>query len=127
LANRLDQEAFAHAALSDQDDVVVAANELGGGQFLDLGAVNRAIEVPIKAGQGLGLAETGLTDAMGDAAFAAQVGLLGDHQVQELQMRQTLAIGARQGGVECLGRQGDLERGEVGQDLFTQVGSCRAV
>src|SRR5438552_6481713 len=40
-ADRLDDSAFADAALADEDEVVLAADEGGRGQFLDLGAVDR--------------------------------------------------------------------------------------
>jgi hypothetical protein len=52
-----------------------SGGELGGGQLLDLAAVDRTVEVPIEVGQGFGFAEACLADAMRDAAFAAQVGL----------------------------------------------------
>ena len=51
--------------------------------------------------------EAGLADAVGDAPLAAPVGLLADQHPQEFQVRQPLALGARQHGVELLGPQGN--------------------
>ena len=55
---------------------------------------------------GLRSREACVADAMSDAAFAALVGLLGDEQVQELLVRQAVAPGARQDGVELFGAGG---------------------
>ena len=61
------------------------------------------VELPVEGAQRLAFAEAGLADAAGDAAFAALVGLLGEQQVQELLVRQAVALGAGQDGVELLG------------------------
>jgi hypothetical protein len=62
---------------------------------------------------------------MSNAPFPALVGLLGDQQVQEVLVRQAVASGSRQDGIELLGAQRDLQRGTVGEDAFTQVGRRR--
>ena len=88
LADRLDQERFSHAALPDQDEIVPASDEGGGGKFLDLNAVDgRSVELPVEGAQRLEFAEACLADAAGDAAFPALTGLVGDEQVQELLVR----------------------------------------
>ena len=84
-----------------------------------------ALNCQSKSASVLRFAEAGLADAMGDAPLAALGGLLADQQVQEVQVRQALPLGARQGGVERLGRQRHLERGEVRKDLLAQGGGFR--
>ena len=69
-ANALDDAAFADTALANEHQVVLAADERAGGQFFDLHAVNRGgVELPVEAGQGVRIAETGLADALGNAAL----------------------------------------------------------
>ena len=124
-ANALDDPAFAHAALTDKDQVVLAADEVARGQFLDLRALDRGgVELPVEALQGVRIAEAGVADALGDAAFAALVGLFAEEQSRELQVRQAVVLGAAQGGVELLGTQRHVQRGAVGQQTLTQV-RCR--
>ena len=65
-----------------------------------------------------------------DAALASRTGLIGEQALQELQVRATVLFGVGQRGVELLGRHRDAQRGEVGDNLFTQARDrrcfCRA-
>src|SRR5262245_12700771 len=65
--------------------------------------------------------EARFAHAVGDAAFPATVGLLGDKPVQELLMRQAVAHRLGQHRVELLGARRHFQRGEVGQDAFTRI------
>ena len=65
------------------------------------------------------VAEAGLVNAVGDAAFAALVGLVAQQSMHELQMRQALLFRAAQERVKLLGPQRHLQRRAVGQHPFT--------
>ena len=79
-------------------------DEGAAGQFLDLDTVDgRAVEFPVERTQGLEVAEAGLADTPGDAAFASLIGLLGEEQVQELLVRQAVTFSARQSRVKLFG------------------------
>ena len=78
LADALDQMTFAHAALADEDEVLMAAHEVAGGERLDLDTADGGVEVPIELGEWLEIAEAGVLDALLQAAFTAQAGLIGE-------------------------------------------------
>ena len=83
---------FPNPGLAHQNQVVLALNKRAGGQFFDLDAIDGGlVEVPVELAERLAFNEVGLADAMGDRAFAALVGLLGDEQMQELLVRQSFA------------------------------------
>ena len=54
-----------------------------------------------------------------EAAFAAQAGLIGEQAMEEVQVRQTGVLGLLEGGVELVGRHGDAQGREVGEDFVT--------
>ena len=94
-ADALDQPAFAQAGLADEDDVLLAADEVALGQRFDLQAWDGRIEVPVEGAQGQSFAEVGVLDEAFDAALAAQAGLIGEQAVQELQVRAAGCPGRR--------------------------------
>jgi hypothetical protein len=99
--------AFAHAALADEDEVLLAADEVAGGERLDLDAADGGVEVLIELGERLELAEAGLFDAALEAAYTAQAGLIGEQALEEVEVSETGVLGLLEGGVELLGRHGD--------------------
>jgi len=107
--------------LAEEDDILLAADEVGLGQGFDLQAGNGWIEVPVEGAQGERFAEVGVLDEAFDAALPAQAGLIGEQAVQELQVRSAVLFGVSQGGVELVGGHGDTQGGEVGEDLVTQA------
>src|SRR5579884_1844770 len=119
--------AFSYPALPDQDEIIPAPDEGGGGQLLDLDAVDGVtVELPVEGTQRLEFTEPRLADPAGDAALPALGRLIGQEQVQELLVRPGFPLGAGQHRVELLSAQGNLERREVGQDRFTEIGrECR--
>ena len=102
-ADALDQPAFSQAGLADEDDVLLAANEVALGQSFDLQAWNRRIEVPVEGAQGKRFAEVGVLDEAFDAALAAQAGLIGEQAMQELQVRPAGVLGFFKSLVELVG------------------------
>ena len=107
--------------MADEDDVLLAADEVALGQGFDLHAGDGWVEVPVEGAQRQGFAEVGVLDETFDAALAAQAGLIGEQAMQELQVRPAGVLGLLQGVVELLGGHGDAQGGEVGEDLVTQV------
>src|SRR5262249_15028661 len=75
-------------------------DEVAGGEFLDLQPVDLRIELPIEGFQCFSLGEAGGADTTLDSAIAASGGLLAKKQVEELEMRQRLFIGALQDSIE---------------------------
>jgi len=71
LTDALDQMTFADAALTDEDEVLMAAHEVTGGERLDLNTADGGVEVPIEFGQRFQITEAGVLDAFLQAAFAA--------------------------------------------------------
>ncbi len=61
-AQCLQQITFADAAVADQDEVAFAADEVAGGQFLDLRPMDGTLEVPVELLQQTGFAKTRLVD-----------------------------------------------------------------
>ena len=55
-AERFEQNTFPDARLSDQNEVAFAADEIAGGQFLDLRSLYGAFEVPVEVLQETDLA-----------------------------------------------------------------------
>jgi hypothetical protein len=120
-ANTLDQMAFAYSRLSNEDDVVLAADEVALSEGFELRAWDRWIEVPVEGTERFRVAEVGILDAACDAAGAALAGLIGEQAVQEVEMRPAGLLGFGQGGVELVGGDGEAQRSEVGEDLVTPV------
>src|SRR3990172_2997275 len=113
--------ALAYAALAHHDEVVPAADEVAGGQLLDLHAIDGGgIELPVEGFQVPGFSKASLADAVLDAAFAPLVGLLADQGFEEFQMREVFALGLSRGRVELLGGQGNLQHLEVFEKTITK-------
>ena len=109
-ADALDQPAFPQAGLADEDDVLLAANEVALSQGFDLQAGDGRIEVPVEGAQGQGFAEAGLLDEALDAALPAQAGLIGEQPMEELQVRAAGVLGLFQGLVELARRSPERAR-----------------
>ena len=69
----LDQSALSQTALSDEDDVLLAANEVALSQGFDLHSRDGGIEGPVEGGERCGFAEVGVLDEAFDAALAARM------------------------------------------------------
>jgi len=111
---------FSYSALSYYGQVVLAADELPGRQLLHPCPIDGfGIELPVERRQRLTLPEARLADAVGNGALPPARCLLGNHQVQELQVGQALPLRTSQGRVEGLGPQRHLQRRAVGQHPFT--------
>ena len=100
-ANALDQPAFSQAGLPDEDDVLLAADEVALGQGLDLQAWDGRVEVPVEGAQRERFAEVGVLDETFDAALAAQAGLIGEQAMQELQVRPAGVLGFFEASSSC--------------------------
>ena len=121
-SHRLHDSALSHAALARDDEVVSAANELPGGQGLDLYAVDGfGIEVPVEAFQRHRFAEAGLANAAFDRPLAAEVGLGAEHVREEFQRAPPLLLRLGQRGIQFVCRQGDSQRLEVSEDALPQI------
>ena len=86
LADALDETAFTDAALADEDEILTSADEVAGGERLDLDPADGGVEVPIELGEWLKIAEAGVLDAALEAAFAPQSGLIGEQAMQEVEV-----------------------------------------
>jgi hypothetical protein len=76
LPQGLNDVTFSDAAPADHDQVVAAPDEIAGGQFLNLHAVEGfGIEPPVEPLQGLGVRKASFPDPPRDGAFATRVGL----------------------------------------------------
>ena len=62
------------------------------------------LNFPIEDFQSFSFSESSLTDTALDGAIAAGSGLLTEEQIEELEMRQRLFIGAFEDSVEIVGR-----------------------
>ena len=114
--------AFSDAASPYHHEILVAAEELTGGQLLDLGAVDHlAVEFPVEIREVLVFAELGLSNPPLDGPLAAAGGRLAEDQLQEVQVGQPLLVGAGQRRVEDFGRQGNLERLGIVQDPLAKM------
>ena len=111
---------FPRPRLADEDDVLLAADEVALGQGFDLQAGDGGIEVPVEGVQRQRFAEVGVLDEAFDAALAAQAGLVGEEPMQELQVRPAGVLGLLQDLVELVGGHGDAQGREVGEDPVTQ-------
>jgi hypothetical protein len=106
-ADTLDQMAFADSRLPDEDDVLLAADEVALGECFKLRAWDRWIEVPVEGTERFQVAEVGIVDAVCDAAGAALAGLFGQQVVQEVEVRPAGLLGFGQSGIELRGGDGD--------------------
>ena len=89
----LDEPAFPQAGLADEDDVLMAADEVALGQGFDLQAGDGGVEGPVEGAQRQGFAEVGLLDEPFDAALAAEAGLIGEQAMQEVEVREAGILG----------------------------------
>src|SRR6266540_1284239 len=121
LADALDQMTFPHAALADEDEVLMAAQEVAGSERLDLDTADGGVEVPIELGERLKIAEAGALDTALEAAFAAQAGLVGEQAMEEVEVSQTSVLTLLEGGVELLGSHGDAQGRKVGENFVTSA------
>jgi hypothetical protein len=88
LPHGLDDMALAHAAPSHQHQIGPAADEIAGGQFLDLHAIEGLrIELPVESFERFVLREAGFPDA-------ARIGLRAQQQIEKLKMRKTFLLGS---------------------------------
>ena len=107
--------------MADEDDVLLAADEVALGQRFDLHTGDGRVEIPVEAAQRQRFAELGFLDEAFDAALPPQAGLIGQQTMQELQVRPAGILALLQGGVELLGRHRNAQGREVGEDLLTQA------
>ena len=114
--------ALSDAALPHHHEVLVAAEELAGGQLLDLGTVDRlGVELPVEVREVPVFAELGLPNPPFDGPLAAAGGRFSEDQLQEVQVRQPFLVGTGQRRVEDLGGEGNLERLGVVQDPLAKM------
>lgn len=88
LSDVLDQPALSQARLANEDDVLVAANEVPLGEGFDLRARDGGVEVPIEGAERLEIAEVGVPDEAFDAALTAQSSLIGEQTMEEVAVGQ---------------------------------------
>ena len=116
-AQRLEEMALSHAALADHHEVLVAAEELAGGQLLDLGAVDRrGVELPVEVLQSLSSRNLASRIRRSIGPLTAACRRFPQDQFQEVQVGQSLLFGARKRRVEDLGGERKLERLGVVQE-----------
>jgi hypothetical protein len=120
-AQRFEQKSLADARLSYHHEITFAADEVGGGQFLDLWPLHGALEVPVELLQETDLAKAGIVDAAFDGAFAALVGQAAEQAMGELQVRPAFLLGLAEEGVKRLAGRGNLQGVQVVQQQAAQV------
>jgi len=120
-AQRFEQKRLADARLPDHHEVTFAADEVGGGQLLDLWSLHAAFEVPVELLQETDLAEAGIVDTAFDGAFASLVGQAAEQAMSELQVRPAFLLGLAQQGVKRLARRSDLQGVQMVQQQAAQV------
>ena len=81
-------------------DVAPLADELAGGQFIDLLTTNAGVEAPVKVLQAFGVAETGQLAAFVQQPLAADIQLVLQDQFQELRVGQLVGLGLLQAQVQ---------------------------
>ena len=114
-AQGFQQKTFADATVTDQDEIAFAADEVAGGQFLDLRPMDSALEVPVELLQQTDLAEARVADTTFDGPLAPLIGQATQQTVGELQVRPTFLFGLGQQGVKRLAHGGDLQGIQVVQ------------
>ena len=122
-ADALDQPAFSQAGLADEDDVLLAADEVALGQGFDLQPGDGGIEVPVEAVKRQRFAEVGVLDEAFDAALAAQAGLVGEQPMQELQVRPAGVLGLLKAASSWSAVTGMRRVAKSARILLTQVRS----
>src|ERR1035438_188848 len=93
LSQGLNNVTLSNSTPAHQDQVIAAPDEIAGGQFFDLHAVEGfGIELPVEPLQGLAVRKASFLDPPRDGAFPARVGLCPQQQIEEVQMRETLFL-----------------------------------
>ena len=92
-ADGLGQMAFADSGRADQEDVAALADEVAGGQFVDLSAVDGGVEAKVESFQGTSLAEVGGLVAAGDRALLAHVEFVLEDEFEELGVGEPVGCG----------------------------------
>ena len=106
----LREVAFAHSGRADQQDVAVLADEVAGGQFVDLGAVDGRVEAEVEVVQAARFAEPGGFVAPGDLPLAAHVDFVLEDEFEELGVGKPVAFGLPQPQVEAVKQPREPQR-----------------
>lgn len=93
VADGLNQMALAQTGWPDKQAIPALADELAGGQIVDLLSFDGGIECPIEVLQGLLIPEASGFGAFGDQALMADVDFILEDQFQELFMGQLMGAG----------------------------------
>ncbi len=114
---------FADAGRADQEDVFACAQIVSGGEFEDLPAVDRGVEVPVEVFEVFERAEVGSFGSPGHHALVADMGVRPGGGVPGTRRGgagwQRLLAGARRGFASS-------RKGAVGAGCFG-VGSCEVM
>ena len=100
-ADGLHDVRFAHAGLTDENQVSVSANEIAGGELFDLKFVESFwIELPVESLESFSFLESGLADASLSGAFTALVDLVSDEIFEKIKVRECFVVSFFEGLVE---------------------------
>jgi hypothetical protein len=120
MGQRLRQVALAGAGLAVDQDVLVALDELAGGEVEDLGLVQLRIEGEVEAFERLGGIEGGAPQAEAQAALAAALDFVLEQQGEELDVRGLLLDALPVADLEGLEDAGQAEGAEHRGELMGQ-------
>src|SRR5690606_9409092 len=97
---------LADAGWADEQDVSGLADEVSGGQVVDVLARDRRVEAPVEVLETLQRGELGGDGAAGDLALLAHVDLVMENQLQELRVGKPVRGGVLEPNGKRLGQRG---------------------
>jgi hypothetical protein len=109
LPNGLREMTFTHSGRADEEQVAVLADELAGGQRVEVAAHEAGLKAKIESIQASLFPEVGLLMAAADGTALAHVEFVLEEKFEELSMRELMGGGFMQTEVEALHQTGETE------------------
>ena len=122
VAQGLGQMRFADARRAEQQNIFALAEVSAGGQFEDLFAVDRRVELPVEVFEGLKGTEVGGFGAASQHSLVAHVEFVLQDQFEELAVAQAGGGGFLQAHAQALEQAGEAQLTEGGIELAHGVG-----
>jgi hypothetical protein len=121
----LGEVGLADSGRTDEQHIGGLADEVAGGQFVDVFTRNRRVEPPVKVIEVLECLELGREGATGELALLSDIDLVEKNQFEELAMRKPVGRGLLQSYREGLSQRGEAQLFESGIEVHAWEKAAR--
>lgn len=106
-SNGLGEVAFADSGRADEEDVAAFPHEVGGGELVDLGAVDAGVEAEVEVLEGALFPKGGALLTPGQEPLVADVEFVLEEKFEELGMREAVGFGFLEAKFEAAKQAGE--------------------